>query len=68
MLTDIEKLRHLLPHWREHNADHAEEFRSWAEKARAFGADEAAAAIEAAAADMISANERLQEALQALGE
>jgi hypothetical protein len=30
---DIEKLRLLLPHWIEHNFEHANEFRTWASKA-----------------------------------
>jgi hypothetical protein len=30
-ITDPEKLRVLLPHWIEHNAEHAAEFRQWAE-------------------------------------
>jgi hypothetical protein len=36
-MTDQSKLRALLPHWIEHNAEHAAEFRNWAEKARAAG-------------------------------
>ena len=32
-MVETDKLRVLLPHWIEHNADHAEEFRSWAERA-----------------------------------
>jgi hypothetical protein len=38
-VTDLEKLRVLLPHWIEHNAEHAAEFRQWAERA---GADDSA--------------------------
>ncbi len=29
-LTTKEKLRHLLPHWIEHNHSHGEEFKRWA--------------------------------------
>jgi hypothetical protein len=32
-MTDIEKLRALLPHWIEHNGEHAAEFSNWSEKA-----------------------------------
>ena len=35
--TDEDKLRILLPHWIEHNAEHAAEFRQWAGKARGAG-------------------------------
>ena len=33
MPSDVEKLRILLPHWIEHNQEHAAEFRSWADRA-----------------------------------
>jgi hypothetical protein len=39
-MTELDKLRALLPHWIEHNAEHAAEFRNWAEKARATGWEE----------------------------
>ena len=55
MLTDLEKLRTLLPHWIEHNAEHAGEFRTWAERGR-----EAAQYLELA-------NQALQKALGKLG-
>lgn len=32
-MNDIAKLRVLLPHWIEHNREHAREFRRWAERA-----------------------------------
>jgi len=31
-ILDTEKLRLLLPHWIEHNLEHASEFRGWASK------------------------------------
>jgi hypothetical protein len=57
-----EKLRILLPHWIEHNGEHAEEFRRWAERA-----EEAKEPILAAAQLVEEANARLEEALEALG-
>jgi len=51
-----------LPHWIEHNAEHAAEFRRWAELG-----GEAAADINAAAAQMEAANEALANALEKLG-
>ncbi len=60
-MTEREKLRLLLPHWIEHNAEHAAEFRRWAAQA-----GEAAADIEAAAARMEAANEALAAALKRL--
>jgi hypothetical protein len=66
-MNDIEKLRILLPHWSEHNAEHASEFRTWAERAREAGEDAAAASIEAAAEQMAAANKSLREAMTLLG-
>lgn len=61
-VTEQDKLRALLPHWIEHNAEHAADFRRWAGLA-----GEAEADIEAAAAQMEAANEALVEALVKLG-
>ncbi len=57
-----DKLRAMLPHWIEHNVEHAAQFRLWAELAA-----EAEADIEVAAARMESANEALAAALEKLG-
>jgi len=62
MSIDLDKLRILLPHWIEHNAEHAAEFRTWAERADAANED-----ILAAAQLIESANVSLQAALVKLG-
>jgi hypothetical protein len=67
-MDDIEKLRVLLPHWREHNAEHASQFRTWAERARAAGEDHLAAHIEAAAQKMEATDSDLASAIEHLGE
>jgi len=56
------KLRVLIPHWIEHNEEHAEEFRQWAEHA-----GDAAPEVRAAADAMARANESLTKALDKLG-
>ena len=56
------KLRILLPHWIDHNGEHAREFREWAERA-----GPAKASILSAARLVEEANERLEEALETLG-
>jgi hypothetical protein len=61
-VTDLEKLRVLLPHWVEHNAEHAAEFRQWAERAGEAGED-----IRAAAEALEQANRVLIAAQQKLG-
>ncbi|MHB0877133.1 MAG: hypothetical protein ACYC5O_13940 [Anaerolineae bacterium] len=63
MATDIDRVRKLLPHWMEHNAEHADEFREWAEKVRALGASTAADGIVRAAQAMERANDELRAAL-----
>jgi hypothetical protein len=66
-MTDQSKLRALLPHWIEHNAEHAAEFRNWAEKARAAGQEEVAEEIDTAAKELGWVNEALRAALHKLG-
>jgi len=53
--NDIEKLKILLPHWIEHNQEHAQEFRAWAER------------VEPSQQDLLSAAEHLDKASDALG-
>jgi len=62
-MTERKKLQVLLPHWIEHNAEHAGEFRRWAERA-----GPARELILQAAATMEEANRSLQQALHALAE
>lgn len=61
-LSDRDKLRLLLPHWIEHNEEHADEFRRWAEKASSAQAD-----ILGAADHLERANQLLARALEKLG-
>lgn len=57
-----EKLLLLLPHWIEHNSEHAEEFRAWA-----GGAGSAARFLEQAAGLLEQANLSLSSALKEVG-
>ena len=66
-MNDIEKLRAILPHWIEHNAEHANDFRLWVERMRASGHDHVAKHLEAAVEKMESANRDLEGALEHLG-
>jgi hypothetical protein len=52
----------LIPHWIEHNGEHADEFRTWASRA-----SEAGPALFAAARLLAEANGKLEEALAGLG-
>jgi len=66
--NELAKLRILLPHWIEHNEEHAERFREWAGKAREMGLEEVARRIEEAVGHMAACNEALTAALKALEE
>ncbi len=61
-MNEIEKLRVLLPHWIEHNEEHAAEFRQWAERAGEAGTE-----IIAAAHQIEIVNRSLRVALEKLG-
>lgn len=62
MTQEREKLRLLIPHWMEHNDEHADEFRRWAGQA-----GDAAADILAAADALTQVNQSLAAALEKLG-
>jgi hypothetical protein len=61
-MQESDKLRVLLPHWIEHNQEHAAEFQVWAAKA-----GEASPEILAAAEMLVKANFSLEAALDKLG-
>lgn len=61
------KLCVLLPHWIEHNAEHAESFCAWADRARAAGDKHLAAHIEEAARKIEAASRDLEGGLQHIG-
>ena len=63
---DLVKLRILLPHWIEHNEDHAAGFRRWVAKARELGREETAQRIEEAVERMMTCNQALAAALAML--
>lgn len=66
-MNEVDKLRALLPHWLEHNEEHAADFARWAATVEEAGQGEAAAQIRSAIERMEQANEALRAALRALG-
>jgi len=62
-----EKLRILLDYWIEHNSEHEQEFRDWADKAVSLST-ELAQQLREAAAKMAAASNDLMKAKQALPE
>jgi len=65
-LDDLIKLCVLLPHWIEHNEEHADNFRQWVVRASETGQDETVRLIEEAVAHMVACNQALAVALQSL--
>ncbi|MBI5556958.1 MAG: hypothetical protein HY885_04920 [Deltaproteobacteria bacterium] len=66
-LSELEKLRVLIPHWIEHSHSHQHEFQKWVEVAKKEGQTEAAEAIEKALAKLAKADKYLNTALESLG-
>jgi len=62
----LTKLRVLLPHWIEHNEEHADSFRQWAARVTEMGQDESARQIEEAVAHITACNQALDAALKSL--
>ena len=61
-MNEIEKLRVLIPHWIEHNQEHADEFLRYLD-----AAGDAAGNLQDATAQMALVNQALAAALEKLG-
>ena len=66
-MTELEKLRVMLPHWIEHNRSHVKEFKKWAEIIGNEGEAEIAAFIEKAISGLTEADQVLTQALEKAG-
>ena len=64
---EVDKLRILLDYWIEHNREHSQEFREWAEKADSLGVDIGGDILQAAN-EMDKASEILSHAQRKLRE
>jgi nickel/cobalt exporter len=67
-MNDLDKLQVLLPHWIEHQAEHADELRSWAERIRLAGREDVAERLLAAADSLQQAGDQLLSLLNQIGE
>ena len=67
-MDDRDKIHHLLKHWKEHNEEHAAEFRQWALKARDLGEATVSDEILEAANQLERANEFLGKASSKMGD
>jgi len=66
-LSELEKLRVLIPHWIEHSHSHQHEFEKWVAVAKNEGQEAAAEAIDKALHKLAKADKYLRKALEALG-
>lgn len=64
MQGDFIRLQKLLPHWVEHNEEHAQKFEEWAEKARQLGLEEVSRRLITAAELFHKATQELKAAVQ----
>ena len=62
------KLKTLLNYWIEHNREHSQEFREWADKAKALGETEVAGEMLQAVREMDKASGLLSQSLKRLEE
>ncbi len=63
---EVGKLKTLLNYWIEHNKEHSQEFKEWAEKAKGLGEAEASKEILHATQEMDKASQYLLQALRRL--
>jgi predicted RNA-binding protein len=66
-MNDLEKLQLLLPHWIEHNAEHADELRSWTDLMQLSGRVDVAERLFATAALLEEAGDQLSKLLDEVG-
>ena len=45
-MDDLEKLKKLLPHWMEHNDEHARTYKDWAQRMSSLGKNELSDALK----------------------
>lgn len=65
--VDLTRLERLLPHWIEHNTEHADEFQRWAERTRAAGRAHIAEHLKMAVQALREAVQALQDAQEHMG-
>lgn len=66
-MTDLEKLRVVLPHWIEHNTGHGREFADWADTLQSAGEEEIAVLLRKAEDFLQQADAVLKQALVKAG-
>ncbi len=62
-MTDLEKIKHLLKHWLEHNEAHVSNYKEWASKAETLGEHELSHIIKQIADSSENLNELFVKAM-----
>ena len=65
-MTEIDKLKHLLKHWLDHNDAHIETYNEWASKAESLGEKELSEILNQIAEDSKKLNGLFDKALKIL--
>lgn len=65
-MDEMDKLRHLIGHWVEHNVEHANTYNEWAARAEAAGRPKAAGTLRRIASETERLNALFREAEEAL--
>ncbi|MCL4455974.1 MAG: hypothetical protein M1147_02515 [Nitrospirae bacterium] len=66
-MNELDKLKHLLHHWKEHNDEHAETYRQWAEKASSLGNEELSKVLDKLYHETKKMNGLFEEAEKVIG-
>jgi len=66
-MNDLPKLQLLLPHWIDHQTEHTDELRRWAERIRSAGREDVADKLLAVADSLQQAGDQLVSLLNQIG-
>jgi len=66
-MNELDKLKYLLFHWKEHNDEHAETYRQWAEKAATLGNNELSEVLGKLCDETKKMNRLFEEAMRKIG-
>jgi hypothetical protein len=65
-MTDLDKLRHLLKHWMEHNDAHVNTYDEWARKTEAMGEKDLSEILKQITRESRKLNNLFQRALESI--
>ena len=66
MMTDLDKLKHLLKHWLEHNDAHINTYEEWAQKAETMGEKDISEILKQITDESRKLNNLFQKALESI--